>query len=84
MSFFFFFFKILLIFRERAREGKREGEKHQRVVASCSPPSEHLAGTHTRAQTQNRTGGPLVRRPPLNPLSHTSQGRCLIFMKQLE
>ena len=30
---FLFFFKILFIFRER-REGEREGEKHQCVVAS--------------------------------------------------
>ena len=29
-----FFFKILFIFRERGREGEREGEKHQCVVAS--------------------------------------------------
>ena len=31
----FLFFKILFIFRERGREGDREGEKHQCVVASC-------------------------------------------------
>ena len=33
------FFKIfyLFIFRERGREGKREGEKHQCVVASGTP-----------------------------------------------
>ena len=28
------FFNILVIFRERGREGEREGEKHQCVVAS--------------------------------------------------
>ena len=34
-----FFFKIfyLFIFRERRREGEREGEKHQYVVASNVP-----------------------------------------------
>ena len=36
---FFFFFKILLIFRERVREG----EKHQCVVASPVPPTGDLA-----------------------------------------
>ena len=35
-----YFLKILFIFRERVREGEREGEKHQCVVASrvpCNP-----------------------------------------------
>ena len=35
---FFFFFKILFIFRQRGMEGEREGEKHQCVVASHVPP----------------------------------------------
>ena len=30
--------KILFIFRQREREGEREGENHQCVVAPCSPP----------------------------------------------
>ena len=30
---------ILFIFRERGREGHKEGEKHQCVVASCAPPT---------------------------------------------
>ena len=42
--FFFFFFKFnLLIFRERGREGEREGEKHQCVVASCMSSTGDLA-----------------------------------------
>ena len=36
---FFFFLKILFIFREREREGERKGEKHQGVVASHAPPT---------------------------------------------
>ena len=32
-----FLLKILFIFRERGREGEREGKKHQCVVASCAP-----------------------------------------------
>ena len=38
------FFKdfIYFIFRERGREGEREGEKHQCVVASCMPPTGDL------------------------------------------
>ena len=35
------FFKF--IFRERGREGEREGEKHQWVVASCTPHTGDLA-----------------------------------------
>ena len=39
-----YFFKVLFIFfRERAREGEREGEKHQCVFASHSPPTGDLA-----------------------------------------
>ena len=41
----FLMFKIfyLFIFRERGREGEREGEKHQCVVASHTPPTGDLA-----------------------------------------
>ena len=39
-----FFFKIfcLFIFRQRGREGQREEEKHQCVVASHAPPTGDL------------------------------------------
>ena len=33
----------LFVFRERGREEKREGEKHQYVVASWAPPTGALA-----------------------------------------
>ena len=33
----------LYLFRERGREGEREGEKHPCVVASCTPPMGDLA-----------------------------------------
>ena len=32
-----YIFKILFIFRERGREGDREGEKHQSVVSQMHP-----------------------------------------------
>ena len=42
--------KILFIcFRQREREGEREGEKHQRVVASHAPPTGHLTWPTTQA-----------------------------------
>ena len=43
LSYSFFFFKTLFIFTEREREGKREGEKYQCLVASCMPPTRDLA-----------------------------------------
>ena len=38
-----FIFLKICIFRERGREGEREGEKHQCVVASLTPPTGDLA-----------------------------------------
>ena len=70
----FFFLKILFIF-ERGREGEREGEKHQCVVTPPMTPTRDLAATQACTPIRNRTGNPLVHRPVLNPLSHTSQDR---------
>ena len=39
----FYFLKILFIFRQWGREGEREGEKYQYVVASLMPPTRDLA-----------------------------------------
>ena len=36
-------FTYLLFFRQRGREGEGEGKKHQRVVASHTPPTGNLA-----------------------------------------
>ena len=41
LSFFNKYF--IYLFLERGREGEREGEKHQCVVASGAPPTEDLA-----------------------------------------
>ena len=45
MTLLFFFKKdfMCFIFRERGREGEREGEKHHCVAASCMPPTGDLA-----------------------------------------
>ena len=37
-----FFKEFIYLFLERGREGEREGEKHQPVVASCLPPNRNL------------------------------------------
>ena len=49
----------LFIFREKGREGEREGEKHQCVVATCAPPTGYLAHKPC-VLTGNQTGDPLV------------------------
>ena len=72
---FFFLRFYLFIFRERGREGEREEEKHQCVVASCTPPTGELATTQMCALTGNQTGDPLLRRPTLNPLSWVTDER---------
>ena len=41
------------IFRQRGREGEREGEKHQGVVATHMPPAGDLAATQACALTGN-------------------------------
>ena len=43
VRFFVLFLKILYLFLERGREGEREGEKQQCVVASRAPPTGSLA-----------------------------------------
>ena len=77
--FYFLLGFYLFIFREGGREGEREREKHQCVVASLTTPSGDLAGNQALALTGNRTSDPLVHRLVLNPLSHTSQG-CIVVL----
>ena len=62
----------LFIFRERGKEGEREGEKQQCVVASCAPPTGDLARNRGMCPTGSQTS--YLHKPALNPLSHTSQG----------
>ena len=69
-----FIFLRLYLFLERG-EGKEEGENHQYVVASHTPPAGDQCATQARALTGNQTCDRLVCRPTLNPLRHPSQGR---------
>ena len=71
------FLNLLL---ERGKEGEREEEKHQCVVASHAPPTGDLACNPGMCLDWNRTGDPLVLRLALNPLSHISQGLVGILM----
>ena len=74
----FIFSKILFIyFLEKGKKGEREREreKHQCVVASHMPPFGDLAFNPGMCPDWESNCDPLVRRLPLNPLSHPSQGR---------
>ena len=71
----YIFVKILFIYFQRGgREGEREGEKHQYVVASHTTPPPSLGPgtwptTQSCALVGNQTSDPLVCRPGPNPLS---------------
>ena len=77
--YFLVFLNILFIFRETGREGEREGEKHQCVVAPLTPPTGDPAHNPGTCPDWESNCDPLVRRPALNPLSYTSQGCFLGF-----
>ena len=60
------YFIYLLIFKETGREGEREGDKRQCVVASHMPPLGTWPTTQACALTGNRTSDSLVHRQELN------------------
>ena len=74
MSITIYSFFLFQFFLERGEEKDKEGEKHQCVVASHTPPTGNLACNPGTCPDWESTGNPLVPRPALNPLSHTSQG----------
>ena len=55
-------------------DGKEGRERNVNVVASAAPPTGDLARNPGMCPDSESTGDPSVRRPVLNPLSHTSQG----------
>ena len=82
ISYYIFFLKYFLkrfyLFIQRRREGQRERNINVWLSFECP-----LLGTWPTTQacalTGNPTGHPLVHRPALNPLSHTSQGYFYIL-----
>ena len=72
--FYFFFRFYLFIFRERGREGEREGKKYQ-----CAPPKGDLAGNPGMGPDWESNQRPFGSQPALNSLSYTSQGPTQIF-----
>ena len=65
--------KILFIFRQRGKEGERDRNINVWLSLAC-PSLGTRPATQACALTGNRISDPLVRRPVLNPLCHTSQG----------
>ena len=75
----YFLKDYIYLFLDKGEGREKEGEEHQCVVASHVPLLGTWPASQAYALTGNRTGEPLVLRPALNPLSHTSQGRKLFF-----
>ena len=76
------FFKkrfYLFIFRGRGREGEREGEKHQCVVASHTPATGDLAHNPGMCPDWESNRWPFGLQLMLNPLSYTSQSEMWHF-----
>ena len=72
----------LFIFRERGREGEREGEKYQYVVASHVAPTGDLAYSRGMFPDWESNWQLFGSQPTLNLLSYTSQGLFLIYFKE--
>ena len=81
-SFFLFFFFCKDFFRERGREGKREGEKHQ-LVASLMCPNQGPT-TQACALTRNQISDLLFCGTTPIQLRHTSQGQGCLFLHMQE
>ena len=79
---FFSLLKIFIyLFLERGEGKEKERERNINVWVPLTCP---LLGTWPTTQacalTGNQTSDLLVHKPVLNPLSHTSQGRIVIFL----
>ena len=71
---FFFFRLYLFIFRQRGSGGRKKERNYIVWLTLMRPLLGAWPATQACALSGNRTGDLLVRRPVLNPLSHSSQG----------
>ena len=78
----FLFLKDIIYFRQRGREGGRKRGRETSVCGclSCAPYWGPGPQSRHEPWSGNWTSDPVVHRPVLNPLSHTSQG-CLYFYR---
>ena len=74
-----FFKGFVYLFRERGREGEREGDKHQCVVAPHVFPTGDLARNPGMCPDWESNQRPYGLQA-LSPLSHTSQGYSIYFL----
>ena len=82
--FVYLFLKILFTYRERGREGERDGEKHQCVVASHVPSTGDLApnpGMCPNWELNQRPFGSQALTQSTE-LFHPSQGSSFIYLKR--
>ena len=68
------------IYLERGREGEKEGEKHQCVVALTRPLLGAWPATQAHALSGNGTGDPLVCRPALNHWATPARAGASMFL----
>ena len=74
------FLRLFIYLFLEGKGGEREGEKHQCVVASYTPPTGEWPATQACALLGNQTGDHFLHRPALNPLRNTSQGQLQILL----
>ena len=66
---------FIYLLLERGEGKEKERERNINVWLPLTwPPQGTRPATQSCTLTGNRTGHPLIRRPALNPLNHTSQG----------
>ena len=70
-------FKRFYLFLDRGKGREKERERNINVWLPLARP--HWGTWPAHALTGNRTSHSLVRRPALNPLSHTSRGEVGVF-----
>ena len=84
MGLWLFFFKIFIyfIFRWRGREGEREGEKHQCVVASCMPPTEVMAHNREMCSDWESNQGPCGSQARAQSTEPHQPGQIMVMFKE--
>ena len=80
--YYYYVFKdFIYLFLERREGREKERERNINVwLPLMHPPLGTWPATQACALTGSRTGDPLVHRPVLSPLSHTSQGYILVVI----
>ena len=78
----FFLKRFYLFTLEKGGKREKERKRNMDVWLPLTAPTRDLACNPACARIGNRTSDPLVHRPALNPVSHTSQGRSMAMFKE--